>query len=100
MSLAEHRLGLRQMLQNREHHYVVEVSGFERQRLSNVLTHALPFPRCTVSHLVVYTDTVRDTPGGEIQKRSVQPATQIAHARAFADVRIRGLKTHASDEVV
>src|SRR5258707_4301653 len=88
------------MLENREHHYVVELGGLERQRLSNVLTHALPFPRCTVSHLVVYTDTVRDTLGGEIQKRSVQPATQVAHARSLADVRICGLETRASNEMV
>src|SRR5437868_15295524 len=88
------------MLENREHHYVVELRGFKRQRLSNVLTHALPFPRCAVSHLVVYADTVRDTPGGEIQKRCVQPATQIANARSLADVRICGLETQPSDEMI
>jgi hypothetical protein len=59
------------MLENREHHYVVELRGLQRQRLSNVLTHALPFPRCTVSHLVVYADTVRDPFGREIQERSL-----------------------------
>src|SRR6267378_5289289 len=88
------------MLENREHHYVVEVSGFERQRFPNILTHALPLSSGAVLHLIVYADTVRDAFGGEIQKRSVQSTTQVAHARALADVRVRGLKTHASDEVV
>src|SRR5258708_32345207 len=88
------------MLENREHHYVVELGGLQRQRFPNVLTHALPFPCCPVSHLVVYADTVRDTLGGEVQKRSVQPATQIAHARSLADVGICGLETQPSDEMV
>src|SRR6267154_4098147 len=88
------------MFENREHHYVVELRGFERQRFSNVLTHALPLAARAVSNLIVYADTVRDAFGSEIQKRSVQSTTQIAHPGAFADVRIRGLETHASDEVV
>src|SRR5882762_4084976 len=88
------------MLENREHHYVVELRGFEWQRLTNVLAHALPLAASAISDLIVYADTVRDTLGGEIQKRSVQSTTHVAHARAFADVRIRGLKTHASDEVI
>jgi len=100
MSFAQDWLGLRQMLENREHHYIVELRGLQRQRLTNVLTHALPLAGSAVSDLIVYADTARDAFGGEIQKRSVQSTTQVAHARAFADVRIRGLKTHASDEVV
>src|SRR5882757_8976373 len=88
------------MFENREHHYVVELRGFQRQRLTNVLTHALPLVARAVSHLIVHADTLRDAFGSEIQKRSVQSTTQVAHARAFADVRIRGLKTHASDEMV
>src|SRR6267154_822292 len=88
------------MLENCEHHYIVELRGFERQRFSNVLTHALPLAASAVADLIVYADTVRDAFGGEIQKRSVQSTTQVAHARALADVRICGLETHASDEVV
>src|SRR5712672_2277087 len=88
------------MLENREHHYVVELRGFERQRFSNVLTHALPLAASAISDLIVYADTVRDAFGGEFQKRSVQSTTQVAHTRAFADVRICSLKAHASDEMV
>src|SRR5712671_156639 len=88
------------MLENREHHHVVELRGPQRQRLTNVLAHALPLAASAVSDLIVYADTVRDALGSEIQKRSIQSTTQVAHARAFADVRIRGLKTHASDEMV
>src|SRR5712672_1220269 len=100
MSFAQHWLGLRQMLENREHHYVVELRGLQRQRLTDVLTHALPLTARAVSDLIVYADTVRDAFGREIQKRSVQSTTQVAHARSLADVRICGLKTHASDEMV
>src|SRR6266850_6340256 len=100
MSFAQHRLGLRQMLENREHHYVVELRGLQRQRLTNVLAHALPLAARAVSDLIVYADTVRDAFGGEIQKSSVQSTTYVAHAGAFADVRIRGLKTQPSDEKV
>src|SRR5437016_4855305 len=100
MGFAQHWLGLRQMLENREHHYIVELCGFERQRFSNVLANALPLAASAVSHLIVYADTVSDAFGGEFQKRSVQSTTQVAHARSLADVRICGLKTHASDEMV
>jgi hypothetical protein len=68
--------------------------------LPNVLTHALPLSGRAVTHLIVYADTVRDAFGGEIQKRGIQPATQVAHARSLADVRICGLETQASDEMV
>src|SRR5712672_515468 len=100
MSFAQHRLGIRKMFEKREHHYVFELRGFERQRFSNVLTHALPLAARAVSDLIVYADTIRDAFGGEFQKRSVQSTTQVTHMRAFADVRICGLKAHASDEMV
>src|SRR5882757_7184329 len=88
------------MLENREHHYIVELRGLQRQRLTNVLTHALPLAASAISDLIIYADTVRDALGSEIQKRSVQSTTQVAHTRAFADVRICSIKAHASDEMV
>src|SRR4029077_9344226 len=88
------------MLENSEHRYVVELTGLQGQRLSNVLTDELPLSNVAVPHLIVHPDAVGNSFGGKIQKRRIPAATQIADAASLANMREGGAEAHACDEVV
>ena len=83
MRLAKHLFGLGEMLQNGEHHDVIELAIRQRQRRTQISAHALPAALHAIRNLIVDANARCDAVRRVIQKSGFQTAAEIADARTM-----------------
>ena len=100
VNLAESSRGLGQVLQNRQHYGVIEISGFDRQTRGDIGECNGDAMRVAGRKLFVQSDSKADAPPDPAKKLGIQAAADIAHRCLILDVRQRRAKAQPGDEAI
>ena len=79
---------------------MIEVAIRKRERSTQIRAHALPAASDSFFYLIVNANTHRYAVRSVIQESGFQPASEITHARAWANIRIGSAKSHPRNEMV
>jgi len=88
------------MFEHRKHHHVIKLRVIQRQPASQIRMNPLPAAVCSALHLIINANTARDLIFRKIEERHFQTASQIAHSRTSAQVRICRTEPHLGYEMI
>src|SRR5438445_13178853 len=76
------------MFEYSKHNHVIKLRVTQWQTASQIRVNPLPASVCSALHLIINANTARDLIFRKIEERHFQTASQIAHSRTSAQVRI------------
>src|SRR5580704_3501016 len=88
------------MLENCEHHHMIEMTIRKGKWRTQISAHPLPASLGVIRHLIIEADAHGDPVRRVIEEGSFQTATEIADSRTWTNMRIGRAKTHPGDEMI